>query len=41
MIVVELDNKKLEDYFIEVQDKLVDVIDKNKKIFVDLEEYWE
>ena len=38
---VESDNKKLEDHFTEVQDKLADAIDKNKKILADLEEYWE
>jgi len=38
---VESDNKKLDDHYTEVQDKLADAIDKNKKMLADLEEYWE
>lgn len=38
---VESENKKLEDHYAEVQDKLADAIDKNKKVLADLEEYWE
>lgn len=38
---VESENKKLEDHYAEVQDKLADAIDKNKKMLADLEEYWE
>lgn len=39
--VVESENKKLEDHYGQVQDKLADAIDKNKKMLADLEEYWE
>lgn len=38
---VESENKKLEDHYTELQDKLGDAIDKNKKMLADLEEYWE
>lgn len=38
---VETENKKLEDHYAQVQDKLADAIDKNKKMLADLEEYWE
>ena len=38
---VETENKKLEEHYAEVQDKLNDAIDKNKKMLADLEEYWE
>ena len=38
---VESDNKKLDDHYTEVQDKLADAIDKNKNMLADLEEYWE
>lgn len=38
---VKSENKKLEDHFTEVQDKLADAIDRNKKMLADLEEYWE
>ena len=38
---VESANKKLEDHFTEVQGKLADAVDKNKKILADLKEYWE
>ena len=38
---VESENKKLDDHYTEVQDKLADAIDKNKKMLADLEEYWE
>lgn len=38
---VESENRKLEDHYTELQDKLGDAIDKNKKMLADLEKYWE
>ena len=38
---VEAENKKVQDHYDAVQDKLTDEIDKNKKMAADLEEYWE
>ena len=38
---VESENKTLDDHYNEVQGKLADAIDKNKKMLADLDEYWE